>query len=147
MLDRLFNPLKQFHEKEYQKHQEAVANEVAAEELKDRLEQTQEALRLANDTIDLANAIAKDGDPYKARLAAFAKRTATGAAEHVLTGADPIGGGRGATQATPFEESSLPRSEASATSLPSSTPAKGLTHESTEPPRPRRGRPPKHTKG
>jgi len=140
-------PFKDLHRKVFIQGQEAVADEVAAEELKNRLEQTQEALRLANDTIDLANAIAKDGDPYKARLAALAKRTATGAAEHVLTGADPNGGGRGAIQATPFEESSLRSSEASATSLPSSTPPRALTHGSTEPPRPRRGRPPKHSKG
>src|SRR4051794_9817694 len=137
---------KDLHRKVFIQGQEAVAQEVAAEAFKDQVEQTQEALKLANDAIDLANAMAKDGDPHKAKLAALAKIHVSGAVEHVLTGTEPAGGGRGAVQATPFPESSLPSSEPSENSLPSVTP-KALPHESTEPPKRKRGRPPKHSKG
>lgn len=140
-------PYKDLHRKVFIEGQEAVAQSVAAEAFKDSVEQTQEALKLANDAIDLANAIAKDGDPHKAKLAALAKLRVTGATEHMLTGADSASRGRGAAQATPFPENSLASSEPSAKSLPTSTPPKALPHESTEPPKRGRGRPRKKPKG
>lgn len=130
------DPYKELHRKTFIKGQEAEAQAVAAEAFKDRVEQTEEALRLASNAIDLANQIAKDEDPHKARLAALAKLHITGATEHMLSGADSVREGRGAAQATPFPESSLPSSEPSEKSLPSSATPKALpAAESTEPPK------------
>ena len=140
------DPFKELHRKTFIEGQEAVAQSVAAEAFKDQIEQTQEALKLASEAIDLANAIAKDSDPHKARLAALAKLHVTGATEHMLTGADSASRGRGAAQASPFPESSLPSSEASETSLPKPTTPKALPGESTEPPKRGRGRPRKESK-
>lgn len=123
-LDRL----KDLHRKVFVKGQEAVADEIATRELKDQAERTQEALRLANETIDLANAMAQDGDPDKARLAAYAKARISGAAEYLLTGTGPEEG-RVAAQASPFVERSLPSSEPSEKSLPESTTPKALPGE------------------
>jgi hypothetical protein len=140
------DPFKELHRKTFIEGQEAQAHSVAAEAFKDRVEQTQEALRLASDAIDLANEIAQGGDPHKARLAALAKLHVTGATEHMLSGADPARGGRGAAQATPFPENSSASSEPSEKRLPGSATPKALPDESTEPPKRGPGRPRKDSK-
>ncbi len=138
-----FDSLKALHRKIFVKGQEAVAQEVAAERLEDQQVLTRRAGQVAAETIDFADELAADGNPHKQRLAALIKDSVVGAVEeHVATGRHEAKEERGAIVADPFLGGSPPLE----TSLPGSL-AKALPHESTEPPKRGRGRPPKHAKG
>jgi hypothetical protein len=133
--------LKDLRREGYVKGQEAVAREVATQDLTDRQAQMRQAAKVAAETIDLANELAKDGDPHKQRLAALIKDAAVGVADQLAAGPVPQEG-REAIEETPFSSSGS--SQPSATSLPGSTP-KALPHEAPEtPPKRGRGRPRKH---
>jgi hypothetical protein len=143
MSDHL-DELKDLHRKMYVKGQEAVADEVAAKEYADRQELYKQGLQVAAETIELANEMAKDGDPHKQELAARLKTHVVGTVTEVMTGRPGAEGARGAQGASPFSPSGP--STPSGTSLPGSTTPKGLPHEPTGPPRRKRGRPPKEQK-
>ena len=131
----MFEWRKKFHEKEYQKGQEGVAEDLAAQDAEARQKRLQRVATVAEETIDQANQLAADGDPHKQQLAALLKAAAVGAVQQAKTGQLPAEG-RGAVEADPFSNTSPP----SETSLPGSTP-KALPHEQTEPPKRKRGRP------
>jgi hypothetical protein len=138
---------KKFHQREYQKGQESVAQDLAAQDFADKQELIRDAMKAAEETINLANEMAKDGDPHKRQLAAFIKDSAVGAAGHVV-GSPAPDGGRDAIEATPFSETrSSGTSESSATTLPSSSPTNALPNGEPVkrgPGRPRKdGQPPK----
>lgn len=130
------DPSKDLHRKIFVRGQEAVAQEFVHGGAKERLEQTQEILRMASDTIDLANAMAKDGDPHKQRIADLIKDRVAGVAEDVASGAVTTAEGRGAQGASPLSVSSGHLG----TSLPGPTP-KALPHQPLESPKRKRGRP------
>jgi hypothetical protein len=134
------DPMKDLHRNEFLKGQEAVAGERAAQDAKERLEQTKEVLRLASDTIDFANEMAKDGDPHKTLLANLIKDRVAGVAEQVVNGkaneAASVAEGRGALEVSPLFDSSG-NSGHSETRLPEPE-AKALTQQ---PQKPKRGRP------
>jgi hypothetical protein len=132
---------KEFHEELFERGQDAVGRDIAHQDAKRRVEQTQEILRMASDTIDIANEIAKDGDPHKQLLANLIKDKVAGVAKEVADGAaGRAAEGRGALEASPLSESS----GNSEMSLDGST-AKVLAHEASEPSKRKRGRPPKHS--
>jgi hypothetical protein len=133
-LDRL----KDLHRKVFVSGQEAVADEVAAQEHTDRQKLYQEGMKVAEETIDLANEMAKDGDPHKQQLAALIKANVIGAAQEATAGRHQAVEVRGAQGASPFLSSGP--STPSATSLPGTEP-KALPHEPTKPPKRGPGRP------
>lgn len=136
-LDRL----KDLHKKVFVKGQEAVAQEEATERFEGEQALNKRLLKAATDTFDLADQLAKDGDPHKQKLAALIKNRVVGAVEgreerHQAEEArEPI-------EASPFAVSLKP----SEPSLPGSPPTASLPAPS-EPPKKKRGRPPKLPKG
>lgn len=137
----MFEWRKKFHEQEYQKGQEGIAEEMAAKDAEERQKRLQQVVKLAGETIDQANELATDDDPHKRELAELLKDAALGVVKQAKAGRIPAEG-RGALEADPFSGGS----STSETSLPGTTPPKALPHEPTEPPKRGPGRPRKHPK-
>jgi hypothetical protein len=134
--------LKDLHRKVFTKGQEAVAQEQATEHFEDEQALAQRVMKAAVETIDLADQLAADGNPHKQRLAALIKNSVVGAVEERETGRQQAEEAREPVEAGPFAVSSTP----SGPSLPDSPPTASLPGPS-EPPKKKRGRPPKHPKG
>lgn len=135
MLDRL----KDLHKRVFLKGQEAVAQEEATVRYEDEQTLNQRLLKAASDTIDLADQLAADGSPHKQRLAALIKNKVVGAVEEREGDRRQAEKAREPIEASPFASSS----NASERSLPGSPPTASLPAP-TEPPKKKRGRPPKH---
>jgi hypothetical protein len=130
---------KEFHEEEYRKGQEAIAREVAAQDLEAKLSITKKVGTLANETFEFADELAASEDPRRQELAELIKSSVIGALKQ---GGEPGPRvGREPEAAAPFLDSSPPSQK----SLPDSPP-KALPHEPTEPPKRGRGRPRKDGK-
>ena len=132
---------KEFHEGEYRKGQEGVAEEFATQDAEARQERLRRVGAAAGETIKQANELAADGDPHMRELAAALKDAAVGAVRRAETGQLPAAQGRGALEADPFLETS----KTSEARLPSSSPSKALPHE--EPPSPEATEQPKRGPG
>lgn len=137
------DPLKPLHEASFVEGQRAVAKDVTARRFEEQLKTLGKVGQAAAETLDQADRLAQDGDPHKKRLAELIKQGVVGAVGEMTTGRPPAEEARGAAQATPLLESSEP----SATSLPTTPPPKELEHKPSEPPKKKRGRPPKNAKG
>jgi len=129
------DPHDEIHKHAFVRGQKAEADLKSAEQFVGRMHATQEALRVAGETIDLANEMAKDGDDHKRLIAELIKDTVTQAATQVATGEPAeVVGRRGAVEASPFfkgsstaslpSEPSSPTSPAATPELPSPTPKK-----------------------
>ncbi|MEJ7637301.1 MAG: hypothetical protein WKF75_04740 [Singulisphaera sp.] len=93
----MFDWRKKFHAKEFQKGQEAIAEEVAAQDAEAGQRRLQQVAEMAAETIDRANELAADGDPHKKTLAARIKDAAVGVAQR----AERLSAeGRGANEGT-----------------------------------------------
>lgn len=134
MLERLLGWKKEFDAREYQKGQEAIANEMAAYEAQAQQGRIRQIGKVAGETIDQANELASDGDPDKQEIAAILKKAASEAVRRSAAGELPAGR-TGLSEPDPFSDGS----RSSATALPGSTP-KALPHEPSEPPKKKRGR-------
>lgn len=135
------NPHDEIHKRAFIRGQKAEADAKASEQFIERMQATQEALRAAGETIDLANQMAKDGDDHKRLIAELIKDTVAKAATQVAAGepADVVGR-RGAVEASPFFNDS---STASQTSEPNSLNSPATRPALPEPaPAKKRGRPP-----
>jgi hypothetical protein len=138
--------LKNLRREVFVKGQEAVAQEVAAQDHIETQKLVKDGMVAAFDTITLANELAKDGDPHKRQLAELIKSSIVGAAGQATANPAPQAG-REALEANPFVGSnSLESSPSSEANSPDSTP-KALP-EKRLPGRPRKdGQPPKQRKG
>lgn len=129
---------KKFNEREYQKGLESVAEDVAGKDAAERQAILREVGQQAAETINLANELAADKDPHKAKLAALLKDAAIGAVDAVKKGQLPQEGGE-ASKALPFSDSSNDSTPSSPESM------RGLPNETTDrsgQAKARRGRPP-----
>ena len=123
--------------------QRAIARKISDRRSEEQLASFGSVGKKAIEVIGAVNALAADGDPNKAEIAAFIAATVKGAV--MGSGRPAAEEARVAAQASPLS----PSSPQSTSSLPNSTP-KSLSHEPSEPrasPAPKkRGRPPKNSK-
>lgn len=131
---------KDFHEKEYQRGQEGIAEEIITQETVAHQARLNQIANVATETIAHANELAADGDPHKRQVADLLKNAAIGVMQQATSGRVPAERSA-AIEPDPF----LKNSKNFESSLPGSTP-KALPHEPIETPKRKRGRPPKNPK-
>ena len=142
------NPLKETLERLIQQGNETAAQEIALEYFEQQAALAAKAGMVANQTLDLADQMAADGDPHKQRVAAVLKRALVRSLDtmhEVASGQLSAEERRDALhEALPFSNSSSP----STTRLPDGEPSTSNgplaleQEEIEEPQKPRRGRPP-----
>src|SRR4051794_17916993 len=97
---------KEFHEEEYRKGQEAIAREIAAQDLENDIMLTRQAGKLAAESFALADQLAANGDPYAGQVADFIKSNVAGALNQAKGAQQRAGREPGG--AAPFSVSSQP---------------------------------------
>jgi DNA-directed RNA polymerase sigma subunit (sigma70/sigma32) len=131
--------LKNLHREMFVKGQEAVAKEVAAQNVETQVTAVQRAAQVVEETIDLADKLAADGNPKKRRLAELVSDTVLGAMEDATQGGTRAQEVRAAISEPPFSNDS-PKSVTSSPDSMRALPPK--EDGQIQPPKPRRGRPP-----
>lgn len=138
MSDKL-DPLKPLHEASFIEGQKAVAKDVTARRLEEQLKNLGKAGLVAAETLNLADQLAANGDPHKQELAKFIKSKVIGEVFEREDGRQQAEEGGEAIEARPFSNSNdSPRSVTSSSGSTRALP----DASSSEPPKPRRGRPP-----
>lgn len=146
-------PLDPLHEASFLEGQRAIAKGLSDRRLEEQLESLGQVGKKAAETITQAKELASDQDPDKEQLAALITNGVLGAVRQMTTGRPPAEEARGAAQASPLSNGStssirpLPGSTPAALPEPAAMSPKELEHRPSEPPKRKRGRPPKNAKG
>lgn len=143
MLD---DELKALHDREFVKGQESVAKEAAVSRFEDQQALNQRLLKVANETIDVADKIAADGNPHKKQLADLIKDVVVGGVLEVAAGRSVTVEGGEPKEANPFSLASPSSGPKSLASPQSQKESPNGTTELSQPPKRKRGRPPKNPK-